>query len=173
GDGGEIGSDQPSFIAETMAERALGSVESGSAVFERTVAERLSEIEVGELPVFNEMECGSGLKSGCAVPPHSGPPPKGEGALAAAQTCCTVPREPGPLPRGEGGFFWRVLPKCGRFNICEVLSEIGRNGSEEVVSNAFQNRIVVACALFLFGISQCAEPCLALRRCPFGPHIAK
>ena len=124
-----------------MAERALGSVESGSAIFERTVAEGLSEIEVGELPLFDEVKCGS------AVP---------------------------PLPQGgEEKLIGRRLLKSCILNGCEVLGEIGRNGSEEVVSNAFQNRIVVACALFLFGISQCAEPCLALRRCPFGPHIAK
>src|SRR5437660_8444730 len=108
-----------------MAEGALSSLEGCSTIFERTVAEGLSEIEVGELPLFNEVECGSGLKSGCAVPPH-----------------------PSPLPQGgEGNLIGRRLLKSCVLNGCEVLGEMGRNGSEEVVSNAFQNRIVVARAL--------------------------
>src|SRR5439155_5391391 len=70
-DRGEIGSHERSFIAETMAERTLGSMEGGPAIFERTVAERLSEVEIGELPLFDEVECGNGL------PPHPNPLPQG------------------------------------------------------------------------------------------------
>src|SRR5207245_990356 len=116
----------------------LRSIKSRSAVLERAVAQRLCQIEIGELPLLDEMECGN------AIPPH-----------------------PGPIPQGrEGNAIRRHLLKSRGLDVRKVLAEIGRNRREKVVPNAFEDGVVVARALFLFGARQSTKPRLALSDCP-------